>query len=107
MINPEPQKNFFETGSQPTPEMQIENSMSTLKRLTERPNPTNRSNSRGSIHPSNQHKPGTHMTTKSKSIIILLFFVALLAMAGLGCNTANGFGKDMEKAGEGIQNGTK
>jgi predicted small secreted protein len=47
------------------------------------------------------------MTTKSKSIIILLFFVALLAVVGLGCNTANGFGKDMEKAGEGIQNGTK
>jgi predicted small secreted protein len=47
------------------------------------------------------------MTTKSKRIIILLFVTALLAIVGLGCNTANGFGKDMEKAGEGIQNGTK
>jgi predicted small secreted protein len=47
------------------------------------------------------------MTTKSKRIIVLLFFTALLAIVGLGCNTANGFGKDMEKAGEGIQNGTK
>jgi predicted small secreted protein len=47
------------------------------------------------------------MTTKSKRIIILLFVTVLLAIVGLGCNTANGFGKDMEKAGEGIQNGTK
>jgi predicted small secreted protein len=47
------------------------------------------------------------MTTKSKRIIILLLVTALLAIVGLGCNTANGFGKDMEKAGEGIQNGTK
>jgi predicted small secreted protein len=47
------------------------------------------------------------MTTKSKRIIILLLVTVLLAIVGLGCNTANGFGKDMEKAGEGIQNGTK
>ena len=36
------------------------------------------------------------MTTKSKRIIVLLFFAALLAIVGLGCNTANGFGKDLE-----------
>ncbi len=39
---------------------------------------------------------------------LLLFLVTiLLASAGIGCNTANGFGKDMEKAGEKIQDGTK
>jgi predicted small secreted protein len=47
------------------------------------------------------------MTTLTKRIIVLLFLIALLAIVGLGCNTANGFGKDMQKAGEGIQNGTK
>jgi predicted small secreted protein len=40
-------------------------------------------------------------------MIVLLFATALLAIVGIGCNTAHGFGKDMEKAGEGIQNGTK
>lgn len=42
-----------------------------------------------------------------RRIIILLFATTLLAFVGLGCNTAHGFGKDMEKAGEGIQDGTK
>ena len=47
------------------------------------------------------------MSTLTKRIVVLLFVTALLAIAGLGCNTAHGFGKDVEKAGEGIQNGTK
>ena len=47
------------------------------------------------------------MTTLAKRIVVLLFVTALLAVVGLGCNTAHGFGKDMEKAGQGIQNGTK
>jgi len=47
------------------------------------------------------------MITLTKRIIVLLFVTALLAIVGTGCNTAHGFGKDMEKAGEGIQNGTK
>ena len=47
------------------------------------------------------------MTTLSKRIIVLLFVTALLATASIGCNTANGFGKDMSAAGQGIQNGTK
>jgi predicted small secreted protein len=39
---------------------------------------------------------------------LLLFLVTtLLASVGIGCNTASGFGKDMEKAGEKIQEGTK
>jgi len=38
---------------------------------------------------------------------LLLFIASLLAIASVGCNTAHGFGKDMENAGQGIQNGTK
>ena len=43
----------------------------------------------------------------TQRLTILFVTIALLAIAGVGCNTAHGFGKDMEKAGEGIQNGTK
>lgn len=39
-------------------------------------------------------------------LIPVLFVTALLAMA-VGCNTAHGFGKDVEKTGEKIQEGTK
>ena len=39
----------------------------------------------------------------------LLFAAALLVIAAvsIGCNTAHGFGKDMEKTGEKIQDGTR
>ena len=39
----------------------------------------------------------------------LLSFVlmALFLAAAAGCNTAHGFGKDVEKTGEKIQDGTK
>jgi len=47
------------------------------------------------------------MTTFTKRIVVLLFVSTLLAIGGLGCNTAHGFGKDVQNAGEGIQNGTK
>ena len=47
------------------------------------------------------------MITLFKRIIVLLFVTALLAIVGLGCNTAHGFGQDMEKAGDKIQDGTK
>jgi predicted small secreted protein len=47
------------------------------------------------------------MSTLTKRIVVLLFVTAILAIVGMGCNTAHGFGKDVEKAGEGIQNGTK
>ena len=42
-------------------------------------------------------------------LVTLLFAAALLVIAGasVGCNTAHGFGKDMEKAGEKIQDGTQ
>jgi predicted small secreted protein len=42
-----------------------------------------------------------------KGIVILLFVAVSLAIVGAGCNTAHGFGKDMQDAGEGIENGTK
>jgi predicted small secreted protein len=47
------------------------------------------------------------MTILIKPIGVLLCPTALLAIVGLGCNTAHGFGKDMEKAGDKIQEGTK
>ena len=47
------------------------------------------------------------MITITKRLAVLLLVTALLAIAGLGCNTAHGFGKDMSAAGQGIQNGTK
>ena len=47
------------------------------------------------------------MTALSKRIIVLLFVTALVAIVGIGCNTAHGFGKDVSAAGQGIQNGTK
>jgi predicted small secreted protein len=47
------------------------------------------------------------MITLTKRIVLPLFVTALLVIAGVGCNTAHGFGKDMEKAGEKIQEGTK
>ena len=47
-----------------------------------------------------------NMSTLTKRIVVLLFVTTLLAIVGTGCNTAHGFGKDMEAAGAGIQDGT-
>ncbi|MEO8427309.1 MAG: entericidin A/B family lipoprotein [Verrucomicrobiota bacterium] len=47
------------------------------------------------------------MITVTKRIAVLLLLTSLLAITGTGCNTAHGFGKDVEKAGAGIQKGTK
>ena len=47
------------------------------------------------------------MTTLSKRIIVLLFVTALLAFVGTACNTAHGFGKDVQNAGDTIQDSTK
>ena len=47
------------------------------------------------------------MSTLTKRIVVLLFVTALLAIVGMGCETAHGFGKDVSNAGEAIQNGTK
>jgi predicted small secreted protein len=47
------------------------------------------------------------MTHFTKRIALPLFVTALIFLVGVGCNTAHGFGKDVEKAGENIQDGTK
>lgn len=47
------------------------------------------------------------MTKQTRRIVVILLVGTLLAIVGIGCNTAHGFGKDMSNAGEGIQNGTK
>lgn len=47
------------------------------------------------------------MTTLTKRLVVLLCVTALLAIVSIGCNTAHGFGKDVEKAGDKIQEGTK
>ena len=47
------------------------------------------------------------MSTFIKRIVVLLFVTTFLVIIGVGCNTAHGFGKDMENAGDSIQNGTK
>ena len=47
------------------------------------------------------------MITSFKRIVLLLCLTTLLAIVGLGCETAHGFGKDVSNAGEAIQNGTK
>ncbi len=44
--------------------------------------------------------------TLAQRLVLLFFAAALLAVGSVGCNTAHGFGKDMEKAGEKIQQGT-
>ena len=36
------------------------------------------------------------MITLFKRIVVLLFITTLLAIVGMGCNTAHGFGKDMQ-----------
>ncbi|MBN2507712.1 MAG: entericidin A/B family lipoprotein [Verrucomicrobia bacterium] len=45
--------------------------------------------------------------TRVQQVVLLLFVVGLLAIVGVGCRTAHGFGEDMQKAGENIQDGTK
>jgi len=49
----------------------------------------------------------TKQITLVQRLVLLFLATTILAIAGIGCNTAHGFGKDMEKAGEGIQDGTK
>ena len=47
------------------------------------------------------------MTTCIKRTVVLLFVATLLAIVGVACNTAHGFGKDVKAAGQGIEDGTK
>ena len=41
-----------------------------------------------------------------KRITVLFILSVLVAVSGLGCHTAHGFGQDMQDAGQGIKNGT-
>lgn len=47
------------------------------------------------------------MKTPMKRLVALTITAALLVLSTTGCRTANGFGKDVERAGEKIQDGTK
>lgn len=47
------------------------------------------------------------MTALQKRFAMLLLVTTFLAVVCIGCNTAHGFGRDMEKTGEKIQDGTK
>ena len=47
------------------------------------------------------------MITFITRIVVLLFVTAFLAIVGVGCNTAHGFGKDVKSAGESIEEGTE
>ena len=48
-----------------------------------------------------------NMITFTRRTAVLILVTALLAILSMGCNTAHGFGKDMEKAGDKIQQGTR
>jgi predicted small secreted protein len=54
-----------------------------------------------------EQNQNTNMSTFIKRLVVVLFVTSVLALVGVGCNTAHGFGKDLESAGEGIQSGTK
>jgi predicted small secreted protein len=45
--------------------------------------------------------------TLAQRLLLVFLATTVLAVVGIGCNTAHGFGKDMQKAGEKIQDGTK
>jgi predicted small secreted protein len=49
----------------------------------------------------------TKQFTRVQRLVLLFLATTLLVIVGAGCNTAHGFGKDMEKAGEKIQDGTR
>jgi predicted small secreted protein len=46
------------------------------------------------------------MKKNSKYIVFSLLVASVLAIASTGCNTAHGFGKDVENTGESIQKNT-
>jgi predicted small secreted protein len=47
------------------------------------------------------------MITLATRIVVLLLVTTFLALVSMGCNTAHGFGKDVQRTGEKIQEGTK
>jgi predicted small secreted protein len=48
----------------------------------------------------------TNQVTLVQRLVLMFLATALLAIVSVGCNTAHGFGKDMEETGEKIQEGT-
>jgi predicted small secreted protein len=48
----------------------------------------------------------SHIITLFKRLGLVLLATAVLAVVGVGCNTAHGFGKDVSKTGDAIQRGT-
>jgi predicted small secreted protein len=48
----------------------------------------------------------TQSITVTQRFVLLLLAATLLLALGVGCNTAKGFGEDVESAGEAIQDGT-
>ena len=48
-----------------------------------------------------------NMNQLLKRIFVVFIFIAVVAVAGLGCHTAHGFGQDVKDAGQGIKNGTQ
>jgi predicted small secreted protein len=49
----------------------------------------------------------TNQITLVQRLVLLFLATTLLAIVGVGCRTAHGFGEDVQSAGEGIQRGTK
>jgi predicted small secreted protein len=49
----------------------------------------------------------TKMIPLLKRLGLLLLVTTVLAIVGIGCNTAHGFGKDVSNTGDAIQKGTK
>lgn len=50
-------------------------------------------------HPSNEDKPMKNLLTKAPALLLL----ALFCVSATGCNTVEGAGKDVKKAGEEIE----
>jgi predicted small secreted protein len=51
-------------------------------------------------------KTNQEKTYMLKRLIMILFAASVVIAAGTGCRTAHGFGEDMEKAGDSIQDKT-
>jgi predicted small secreted protein len=49
----------------------------------------------------------TSLLRRAFRLLLLLGVTSVVSLTGTGCRTANGFGQDMEKAGDAIQEGTR
>ena len=55
----------------------------------------------------NQNHPNKHMKSTHKRLLLLTLISALSALFGASCNTVRGVGRDVERAGNGIQKSTR